>query len=254
MLRGGGWWIAIAAALPLTGASPRPPDSAEQRADLVAIAAYALNYAKGLPDFSCRLESKQYVVGRPDNPATDVGGVIEEMFAFAGNEESYQVIQINNKLAADSHHPTFDPLPWKQFGTVLKGIFDPHTGTNFHWDRWVQRQKRWLWVFDFSVARSNGYPVVESKGTLVVGYKGLVFADPQTKAVMRIELESVDIPSDSEYRRIKLALDYQPMHLGGRDWILPAHYLQSLSEEQADITKEGSYQGCSARPSILLRP
>src|SRR5581483_2023973 len=91
--------------------------------------------------------------------------------------------------------------------------------------------------FAFTVPRSNGYPIVGPKRTVVVGYKGLVFADPQTKAVMRIEVECVDVPFDAEFRSVKLELDYRPAHLGGREWILPAHYLQSFSEELALITK-----------------
>src|SRR5579871_2286372 len=126
----GALWITLAAALPVSAAAPQPPDLAEQRMGLAAIRANALNYAKGLPDFWGLLVSRQFVTGLEDKP-TDVNGTIEESFTVAGGEESYQPIQINNKLAADSHHPTFDPLPWSEFGTVLKGIFDPHGGTHF---------------------------------------------------------------------------------------------------------------------------
>ena len=144
MSRCGALWATMAAALPLVAASPRPPDAAEQLADLAAIRTSAFNYAKRLPDLSCDLVSRQSVMGLPGNP-TDVSGIIEETFTVAGGEESYQPTKINDKLAADSHRPTFDPLPWKEFVTVLQGIFDPHTDTNFHWDRWVQRERHWLW-------------------------------------------------------------------------------------------------------------
>ena len=55
-----------------------------------------------------------------------------------------------------------------------------------------------MYVFSFSVPKSAGYSMYhgESKREYVSAYKGLVYADRDTKAVMRITMECTGIPAD----------------------------------------------------------
>jgi hypothetical protein len=69
-----------------------------------------------------------------------------------------------------------------------------------------------------------------------VPYKGLIYWDAQTGAVVRIELEC-EIPKDSEYQELEIALDYKPTEIGGREFLLPSNYRLHALRESARANK-----------------
>jgi hypothetical protein len=88
---------------------------------------------------------------------------------------------------------------------------------------------------------------VESKRTIRVPYKGLVYADPQTGAVVRIEMEC-EIPDDSECKRLELAVDYKAAEVAGREFILPFHFHMRSRQAPnafviAETVNEADYNG-----------
>jgi len=92
----------------------------------------------------------------------------------------------------------------------------------------------------YSVQRINGRPVtgvshddllgISSRGefgtprTIIVPYEGLVFADPETGVVYRIEMHC-EIPKDSEYKQLDLTLDLRPADVSGREFVLPRTFI-----------------------------
>lgn len=66
--------------------------------------------------------------------------------------------------------------------------------------------------------------LTESKRRIQVPFQGSVYADYETKAVVRIEMKCTNIPRGSEYLNAGLTLDYKPAMVAGHEFILPAHY------------------------------
>lgn len=122
---------------------------------------------------------------------------LEEQVAFVDHKESYTVARINGEAATNVGRDQLGGIrSTGDFGTLLGNTFDPNAGTDFRWDRWATLRSQRMYVFAFRVPQPKGYGLVESKRTLLVAYKGLLYADPQTGAVLRIELQC-DIPKDS---------------------------------------------------------
>jgi hypothetical protein len=128
-----------------------------------------------------------------------------------------------------------------EFRKLLDTIFDPETGAYLRWDRQAMLSGRGVYVFAFRVPQSRGYNLVESKRTITVPFTGFVYADSETRAVLRIEMKCIDIPGDSEYTDADLTLDYKPAQVAGEERILPAHYLAHFHMVRGNVANEATF-------------
>lgn len=199
---------------------------AERSAVIEKVRAYALGYAKNLPNFTCTQTTRQMMAresfGKMLPPA---GNVIEEQVSFVDNREIRKVVRINGRpAAAEGPDQQSGTISRGEFGNLIESIFDPATSADIRWDRATVLNKRPLYVLAYRVAQSQGYTLTETKRTIQVPYQGFVYVDPETMTVVRIEMKCFDIPKDSEYMVAALTIDYQPAQVAGREFILPAHY------------------------------
>lgn len=205
-----------------------PPSAAEQATALNAIREYALSYTKRLPNYTCTQTTRQTTArldpftGKPSF-GTDV---IDEQLTFVNNKEIPKVSRIDGRAAApDGPDQLMGTYSRGEFGNLLDIIFEPATGVGIRWDRLTTLNRRRVYVFAFRVPQSRGYTLTESKRSIQVPFEGFVYADYETKAVVRIDMKCVDIPADSEYIGAGLTLDYKPARVAGQEFILSAHYL-----------------------------
>jgi hypothetical protein len=77
-------------------------------------------------------------------------------------------------------------------------------------------------VFSFRVSQPR-YSITHegSKRTVTVGFHGSIFADRDSKAVMRVQMECEGIPPDFPIQSVKLALYYDVIDIGGQNFVLP---------------------------------
>ena len=85
---------------------------------------------------------------------------------------------------------------------------------------WATLRGKRVYVFSFNVGKDKGYSMYhgESKREYVSAYKGLVYADRDTKAVMRIKMECVGIPPDYPIHEVGLTLDYNPTKIAEQEF------------------------------------
>jgi len=207
------------------------PDHAEQDKALAAIRAYALNYTNQLPDFTCTQVTQRTIFPVMAFRGHPLHDSYEEQIIFVEHKETYKVTKINGNAVANVRHDELGGIHSSgEFGTLLSDIFTPDTGTEFRWQKSSSSKRQRLSVFAFRVPAAKGYGLVGSRGTILVAYKGLLYADAQTGAVLRIEMEC-EIPHDSEYQRLELTLDYKPIEVAGHAFNLPSHFhLHSIKE------------------------
>jgi hypothetical protein len=210
---------------------------------LAAVRQYALNYAKSLPDYTCTR-----VIQRRDSPVAAIYAsspelfgqtppgsdrrwtwVIEEELTVSAQRENYKVVKIDNDLPPRARAmllPEQSTISVTEFASVLERIFDPETAASIHFDRRDKLRSRPVQVFSFEVPRAHGERVFDRavEHEVAVGYKGRLYADAETNAVLRVETSTSDFPSDSEFIGIDLALDYKPAKIGGREFALPYRF------------------------------
>ena len=223
---------------------PPPPDSIERAAALAAIRDYALNYTKSLPNYVCFQTTRRKI--SPTVPGyVGYGDVIREELTFFDHKESYKVVMVNNQSVVNIKHDQLGgAISEGEFGTMLAHIFDPATGTEFDWDHWATLRGKRMYVFAFSVPKSAGYSMLhgESKREYISAYKGLIYADHDTHAVMRIRMECVGIPADYPIKSVAITLDYELTKIGEEGFVLPFHFQLDSTDTQAIVKNEADYK------------
>jgi hypothetical protein len=222
-----------------------PPPPGELAAILAAVKEYALNYTKNLPNYVC-VQITRRRIEPTQSGYLPQGDEVQELLSFVDGKESYKVEAINGKSESNRKHEELGGVVSSgEFGRLMSGIFDPDSGTEFHWDHWATALRgKPMYVFGYSISKENGYSMYhgESKREYTSAYKGLIYADLQTKAVMRFTMETVVIPADFPIHEVKITLDYNPTKIAGQEYILPYHYELTSKEIRADTTSRADYR------------
>jgi hypothetical protein len=221
-----------------------PPDSIEQAETLAAMKEYALNYTRSLPNYLCVQTTRRHI-----DPTVSgyrpYGDVVQEQLTFFDGKETYKVEMIDGKSVANiDHNQLGGAVSSGEFGTMLAHIFGPETGAEFDWDHWGTLRGKRMYVFSYRVPKSAGYSMYhgESKREYVSAYKGLVYAEHDTKAVMRITMETVGIPADYPIHEVGITLDYNPSKIGDQEFVLPFHFELNSREDKAVMKNAADYK------------
>ncbi len=203
-------------------APPPAPDSVEQAKVLANTREYALSYIKKLPDFICAQITRRYYdpTGHEDFRLIDK---INEQLTFFEQHESYKVSSINDRFVTMEHDQLDGASSSGEFGSMLKEIFAPETRTDFQWERWATLRGRRMHVFSFRVTQSRSqYRIIYRRSQqLVAGYRGLIYVDRESGAVMRVKLECENLPADFPIQEVALDLNYGFENLSGVEFVLP---------------------------------
>ena len=224
---------------------PIPPPSAQEQSEvLAAMRDYALNYTKNLPNYMC-VQTTRRKIEPTIRGYLPYGDTIQEQLTFFDKKESYKVEMVNgNAVANMSHEKLGGVVSSGEFGTMLYHIFDPETGADFSWDHWATLRGKRMYVFAFSVPKSAGYSMYheESRRSYTSAYKGLVYADKETRVVMRIKMDCVGIPADYPIKEVGLTLDYEPTKIGDAQYTLPFHFELHSREEKAISQNDAQFK------------
>jgi hypothetical protein len=200
-----------------------PPSPKEQIAVLEKARENALNYDKQLPDFICTQVTRRYV---------DPSGlefwqrqdVITERLSYFEGKEDYQVVLINNQPVTNVRHDQLGGATSSgEFGSMLREIFEPATETLFQWERWATLRGRRMHVFSFRVAqdRSKYRIVYRGLADVIAAYRGLVYVDRDNLMVMRIRMETENLPSSFPIQQVSVDLNYDMIEISDRPYLLP---------------------------------
>jgi hypothetical protein len=205
------------------------PSADEQDKALAGIQEYALKYARSLPDYTCiqvtKLKGSAVIA-------------LKEELTVARNRENYKILKTENgfPLGVRVVDDDFGTISVGEFSAVLARIFAPDTGASFGWAGSSKLRGRPVLVFSFEVPEAHGARVLDSieRRELVEGYKGLIYADAESKAVLRVETHMSDFSAESRFRGIDLTLDYKAVKIGESEFVLP--YRFELERHQAILS------------------
>jgi hypothetical protein len=234
-----------AAPPPPTPPPPKPPPSpAELTAILAAMKDYALNYTKNLPNYVC-VQITRRRIEPTQRGYVPQGDEVQELLSFVDGKESYKVEMVNGKSEPNMKHEQLGGVVTSgEFGRLMSSIFDPESGTEFHWDHWATLRGPLMYVFAYSVPKSNGYSMYhgESKREYTSAYKGLIYFDVQAKVISEIQMETVGIPADFPIHEVKIKLDYAPTKISGQEYVLPYRFELTSKEVSAETTNRADYR------------
>lgn len=220
--------------------------AAEQTAALEGVKAYARSYTESLPDYVAKQTIQRDVSpvrrGLFLPTVRAQRDVVEEEIRFAGRRELHRTTRVNGQAVDYTDPVEQGTFSQGEFGAMLSTVFDPASGTQFRWNREATVDNRRVFVFDFQVPeRPAGYGIMEADGITVVAFRGTVYADKESKAVVRIQMNCTGIPSSSAYQRLGLIVQYSPVEIAGRKFMLPARYTLNATRGDATLTLDGRY-------------
>jgi hypothetical protein len=203
---------------------PPPPDSEEQGKIIEQAREYALSYTKQLPNFIC------VQVTRRDIDPTGTGNswyhsdTITARLSYNG-AENYEVILHNNQPVTNGKdmRQFGGATSEGEFGSMLDALFEPATHAQFSWDHWATLRHRKAYVFAYDVQQEFSHYRVEADDTLSIepAYRGLVYIDEDTKAVLEIVMTPHDMPATFPIHDISSKLDYDFENIGDQQFMLP---------------------------------
>ncbi|HTX40036.1 MAG TPA: hypothetical protein VME43_33685 [Bryobacteraceae bacterium] len=209
-----------------TTVGPPPAPSQEDQANILEeIRQHALDYSSHLPNYICLQQTKRHI-DPTGNGNWQLSDRVVERLTYYEQKENYKVVTINDApVTTEIPH---DKLPGAkssgEFGSILREIFQPDTQTEFQWERWTRLGPRVMYVFAYRIRQQRyGIRDDESKQEIHVGYHGLVYADRDSKNVMRLTLICDDIPPDFPIHDVSLRLDYDFTDISGQQFLLPYH-------------------------------
>jgi hypothetical protein len=222
-----------------------PPDATQQKEILAAVTENALNYSDSLPNFICLQVTQRYVdrSGGDHFVPTDK---IAERLSYFEHKEDYKVISVNDAQVTNRKHEQLGGATSSgEFGTMLREIFDPASQTEFQWERWGKLRDHIMHVYSFRVRLENSqYHITaeEVKRTVTVGYHGLIYADRDSRSVMRITMEADNIPPDFPIRSASETLDYDTIAISGEKFILPLKVEMQMRDGKSAMKNEAAFR------------
>jgi len=204
---------------------PPPAPSSEEQAKIIDQArTYAQNYTKDLPNFIC------VQVTRRDYDPTGAGNnwyhadTLTARLSYNGTE-SYEVILHNDQPVANGKdmRQFGGTTSEGEFGSMLRELFDPESHTHFSWDHWATLRRRRAYVFAYDVEQqySKYHVEADDKLSAVPAYRGLVYIDEASNAIVKIIMMPYGLPGTFPIHDITSTLDYDFETIGDQQFMLP---------------------------------
>ena len=231
------------------------PSNEEQGRIIDEIREYALNYSDQLPDFICSEVTTQYA-GPRSGGLTKVGE-IQSHLTYYQRKETYTPYMNNGRIT----QAAYDKIPGARsvgdFGSMMRGIFDPASQAKFDWDRWDRAGDTPVMVFSYHIARENSNWELYADGGdhIVTAYWGHVMIDPKQKVVLQIDTIAENVPASFPIHAAQDTLTYAPRDISGHEFLLPqaVQIMMSGNDGQSRLEKRfANYRKYSADTSITF--
>jgi hypothetical protein len=219
----------------------RPAASAEPAAGIIPVEEDPLikkareavgTYMSSLPNYFCQQLTTRYQSDHPKEgwQALDV---VSADVAYENGHESYKNIKIGGKASDKSMDEVGGTWSTGEFSSILEDLFAPETGAVFRRSGQDSLHARTTSVFKFDVQRERSHWRIIAAGQLYYpAYRGSIWIDRETSRVMRIEMESRNMPLLFPFAKVESATDYDFIRLSTpQTYLLPVD-AEVLSCEQ----------------------
>jgi hypothetical protein len=222
------------------------PDPGEQNQILAEVTRNALNYSQNLPNYICTQVTERNIDPTGSGDHWELIDKVQEQLTYFEHHENYKVVMVNGNMVNNvSHEQLGGARSSGEFGTMLAEIFDSRTRTEFKWERWGKLDGRIMSVFAYHVPRPrSNYRIYHDRSArqIVAGYHGLVYADRDSKMVMRITLECEAIPADFPVQDLKLDLWYDVTRIADHEFVLPLRYDLTSRDENRLVRNRAEFR------------
>jgi hypothetical protein len=193
----------------------------DPRTDLIERAREAAYQFTGqLPDFVCDQYVLRYV-SKTLKPEWKLKDRVQLETLYTGGKEDYRNIRLNGKPLKKGSPEDSGSWSMGEFGTILLDVFSTSTNAEFRLRGDSTGAGLAAKVYDYSVLQPNSHWRVRYGREVKPAYKGAVWIDPVSARVLRIEMNSRQLPSDYEVDTVETTVDYGWVTIAGQRYLLP---------------------------------
>jgi hypothetical protein len=196
----------------------------------------ALAFNETLPDFICTQLTRRYFApakGAAD-PVWSLRDSLTIQLTYFGKKENYRVVQVNDKPTSKKLAEVGGWTAQGDFGSMLPAIFGAKSDAKLDWQGWDTWNGRPVAAFAYRIDRAHS--TFNSNGRTMFhrthsnwAARGLVLADAQTRQVLRLSIDSVDMPPESPTSEVHIVLEYANQKIGDREFLLPSHSVSLMT-------------------------
>jgi hypothetical protein len=180
----------------------------------------AFEFTEGLPNFLCDQLTTRYTSStlKPDWRYKDR---VEVELVYVNHKEDYRNIRLNGKPAKKGGPEDTGTWSSGEFGTTLVDIFASNTNAKFTLRGPSQAAGLAAVVYDYTVTQPNSHWDIRFNGTVRPAYRGAVWIDPKSARVLRVEMNTKQLPADYGVDTVESIVDYDWVTLSGYKFLLP---------------------------------
>ena len=244
---------------------PPPAPSADQQAAMIAeVRQNALSYSRTLPDFICMQLTHRYSAPAKTapEPAWALRDTLTIRLSYFGQKEDYRVVEVNGRRADKTLGQVRGWTTKGDFGSMLRGVFGPKSETRFEWQRWDTWRGKPVAVLGYSIDRAHSQ--FNSSGARFLhtvranwGASGLALVDMETLRIVRLTVDSTDMPRESPTKEVHISLEYAYQKIGEHEFLLPSQSMSLMTVGEQIMRLDSqftSYQKFSADTEIKYGP
>lgn len=235
----GTFFISLLLTATLSAADLAKPS--QQQAILDNVRQYVSRYLDNLPNFVCNRITEQYEAGKkPKN--WHQGDTLTAKLVFNQGREDITLVLVNGKPLQPNKYVKRPLHTEGEFGELVGKVLDPDAGAQISWSDWEDMAGRRLAVFEYLVDRSHSTLRI-SLGTRdqIVPYRGQIYADASTGEIWRITSAPFDLPAGLETKSAVTTIDYAPIDIAGRRFVLPTSASVLLDTGRNNILNKVSF-------------
>ncbi len=166
-----------------------------------------------LPNFFCRQLTTRYESDRPKDGWQAIDTISADL-AYENGHESYTNIKVGNKEQKGSMEDVGGSWSTGEFASLLDDLFDPGTAATFRKSGQDTINGRSATTFKFDVTREHSHwRIIMAAQLYYPAFRGTVWIDRETSRVLRLEMESRNMPLLFPLAKVEEAIDYDFVRL-----------------------------------------
>lgn len=204
------------------------PTTEQQQQILEGIRDYALNYTQNLPNFICNQVTHRSVDSTGTGDKYREVDKIQEILTYFEHHENYKVLAVNGQLVANRDHKKLGgTISEGEFGSMMYEIFEPRTNAEFAFDHVGKWDGQIVNEFRYHVPKERSQYSIWAQQvdrTIIAGYHGMIYASQANSSVVRITLETEEIPPDFPVKEVAVDLRYGTAKIADQDYMVPVKW------------------------------
>ena len=216
----------------------------DQKQHWDAAAKNAMGYLDLLPNFRCIQETHRFTApAKTPGQLTEADSYKYELILEDGKER-YQRLDADGVKADHAPVENSGIRSRNEFGSLLRGLFDPHLGASYRWAGRSMALGVLCQVFEIEVSKAKTNFVLHYGNAVEpVAYHGRVFIDDETGMVRRLTIEGTGLPKEFALQSPSLSLDYGMVKIGEDDYLLPLLSILQLRNAKVFVRNESVFRG-----------